>query len=157
MNIIFDDKERFLLDKLNNYYANHPHVLDQLKSILDGRSNISLRDINWFLTVYSKKHNTTATINDRMIHIHTTYENMSAHHKKKYFDVFRRSDKGKPNRFIYRYSGVEVETNVRQLNMFQFIDEYGILDIMKTHLKDIQKDMFDYHNMHRRSLELNDE
>ena len=43
-----------LLKKLQNFYINNNNI-DKMLNIINGKNNVSLRIIDWFVTNYSKK------------------------------------------------------------------------------------------------------
>jgi len=61
-------------------------------SILDKTSGISLRNIEWFITNYAKKHQTSyTTTNGRLFTVHCAYKSSLDGYSKKLFDPFARS------------------------------------------------------------------
>ena len=52
-----DTKLSLLMKSLTDFYTNSVYI-DQIKSIIDQNSVISLRILDWFITNYSKKHRT---------------------------------------------------------------------------------------------------
>jgi len=63
-------------------------------SILDKTSGISLRNIEWFITNYAKKHQTSyTTTNGRLFTVHCAYKSSLDGYSKKLFDPFARSEK----------------------------------------------------------------
>ena len=60
-----------------------------LESILDKSSGISLRNLEWFITNYAKKHNLTyTTSNGKLFTVHCAYKNTLDGYSKSYLTHF---------------------------------------------------------------------
>jgi hypothetical protein len=55
-------QEQWVLFRLEKFYSN-THNVDRVNNILNGKSDLSLRLIDWFVTNYSKKYNISYTDN----------------------------------------------------------------------------------------------
>ena len=109
--------------------------------IIEGKSDISLRLIDWFITNYSKKHNTiiTRVINGNVVHLNIflSYRSQLKSYSKTYFDPFRRRDRV---RFFYE-ADKSIDTTIGQLNMFRWILANDVLDYIAAYKADIEDDM----------------
>ena len=56
-------KKDILLNLLENFFKKNNNYLEEYLSIYYGRSNISLRVIDWFVTNYSKNNNIHYVVN----------------------------------------------------------------------------------------------
>ena len=54
MSVKYNTQNQILLDNLLLFY--NPKNLDKVINIINGKSKISLRLIDWFVTNYAKKH-----------------------------------------------------------------------------------------------------
>ena len=63
--------------------------------IINGKSEISLRILDWFVTRYSNKYKITIDMGDEedIFNVHISYKAQLKSYKKKYFDPFRRKKK----------------------------------------------------------------
>lgn len=125
-------QEQWVLVRLERFYQNSQR-LDRIKSILNGKSNISLRLIDWFVTNYSKKYNISyMTQKNKHVIVYLAYKSHLKAYSKKMFDPFCR---WKRIRFH------DCETTVGQLNFFEWAIEDEVLDYIEKHHSNIQTDM----------------
>ena len=118
-------KTDILLTSINNFY-NEEKNRTILKNILDKKSGISLRNIEWFITNYSKKNNVSYTTSDgKQFLVHCAYKSSLDGYSKKLFDPFFRSDK-----FEYTIPGSneQIQTTLAQLNFIKWCIKNDILD-----------------------------
>ena len=125
-------QEQWVLFRLEKFYANEVHV-NRVRDILDGKSNLSLRLIDWFVTNYAKKFNTSfVTKNDKHVIVYLSYKSHLKAYSKKMFDPFCRSRRIKFQGF---------ETTVGQLNFFEWAITDEILDYLEMHREEVHADM----------------
>lgn len=144
-----------LMLPLSKFYHDKKHI-DAILPIIDDNDSpeptrqiagskskrISLRLIDWFITNYSKKNNTVITRNDaqgNVIHfnVYLSYRSQLKAYSKKLFDPFRRRD-----RIMFFYDKKKsIETTIGQLNIFRWILENKIIDYIKDHFDQIDRDM----------------
>jgi hypothetical protein len=101
-----------------------------LKSILDKSSGISLRNLEWFITNYAKKHNLTyTTSNGKLFTVHCAYKSTLDGYSKKLFDPFCRSEK-----ISYTIPGTddEISTTVAQLNFIKWCIKNKVIDYISN-------------------------
>jgi hypothetical protein len=115
------------------FYSNKSY-LDSMLNIINGRSRISLRLVDWFVTNYAKKNFTV--INNRF-KIHIQYKLQLKAYSKKRFDPFCRWDRVT----IPYYNDQYIETTIGQLNFFKWFIENNILDFIDENLQHIEADM----------------
>ena len=83
-------QEQWVLYRLEKFYSNTENF-DRVKNILDGKSKISLRLIDWFVTNYSKKYNVTyVTKTQKHTIVYLSYKSHLKAYSKKMFDPFCR-------------------------------------------------------------------
>lgn len=126
-------REQWVLQRLDTFYATHLDALQILKDVLEGKSAISLRVLDWFITNYSKQHNTSYVTRDgRHIIVYLAYKARLKAYSKTMFDPFCRWER-------INFHGVS--TTVGQLNCFAWAYEDGVLDYLQQHLEDVHADM----------------
>jgi hypothetical protein len=125
-------QEQWVLFRLERFYSN-PNNLSIIKNILDGNSRLSLRLIDWFVTNYSKKFN-TSYISDTQKHIvvYLSYKSHLKAYSKKMFDPFCRSKRIKFQDF---------ETTVGQLNFFEWAISDNIISYLEKNYNKVHEDM----------------
>lgn len=125
-------QEQWVLFRLEKFYS-IPENFNRVKDILDGKSKISLRLIDWFVTNYSKKYNVTyVNKNQKHIIVYLSYKSHLKAYSKKMFDPFCRWKRIKFH---------EMETTVGQLNFFEWAITDEVLKYLEEHQQEIHKDM----------------
>jgi len=77
-----------LLDALRRFFEVPEHT-HQLKDILEHRRGVSLRNLEWFVTNYSRQTNVTyKTPTGRQFTVHVAYKSSLDGYSKKFFDPF---------------------------------------------------------------------
>jgi len=124
-------KDKLLMTNINIFYKKNP--IDNVLDIIKGKSKISLRLLDWFVTNYAKSN--PVIINN--INIYLNYKSQLKAFSKKQFDPFCRRE-----RIVYYYSEDEsILTTVGQLNFFKWLFEYNILDYINNNLDAIENSM----------------
>ena len=125
-------QEQWVLHRLRQFYA----VGDRLKTlrdILEGKTNISLRILDWYVTNFAKKNNISyITKEGKHVIVYFAYKSHLKAYSKKMFDPFCRWE---------RIDFEGISTTVGQLNFFAWVMEDGILDYMADHRDEIHADM----------------
>lgn len=134
-----DTKLSLLMKSLTEFYRNSIYI-EQIRSIIDQNSIISLRILDWFITNYSKKHRTIISNNNnnnKSIDVYQNYKLQLKSFSKKQFDPFCRK-----NKIIFYYNDEDyIETSCGQLCFFRWCFENDILNYVKTNLNTIEQDM----------------
>lgn len=131
-----DTKLSLLMKSLTDFYRNSIYI-EQIRSIIDQNSVISLRILDWFITNYSKKHRTIITNQRGSIDVYQNYKLQLKSFSKKQFDPFCRK-----NKIIFYYNDDDyIETSCGQLCFFRWCFENDILNYVKTNLSTIEQDM----------------
>ena len=130
-------KQDLLMESLSVFFKNNDNIKEVL-NIVDGKSSISLRILDWFVTNYSKKNNIKySNKNSNQFIVYLEYKCQLKAYSKKQFDPFCRR-----NRINFYYDDENyVKTTVGQLNFFRWAIENDILDYVTNNLKDIEQDM----------------
>jgi len=140
-----------LLNSLTRFYDNDEN-LEKLKKILNNQDKISLRLIDWFVTNFSKKHNTIYLIYNtpeekrtlcedneiiEQFNVFHGYKSQLKAFSKKQFDPFCRRERIS---FITK-DGSELSTTVGQLNFFRWAIPNMIVEFITTNYEIIENDM----------------
>jgi len=121
---------------LQEFYT-MPGNLEKLLSVLHGGSTISLRLVDYFVTNYAKKMNTSFTANNRHFLVYFNYKRELNAYSKRLFDPFCRRE-----RIQFEARGqTPFVTTVGQLNFFRWFIEKDIYDYVLANHEQIEKDM----------------
>jgi len=118
--------------------------LDQFLQIINGKSEISLRLLDWLITNYSKNNNIVYPLNiggvDKQFNIFLNYKTQLKAYSKKQFDPFQRRERIS---FVVMKNNEKqtVITTIGQLNFFRWAIQHNIIEYAKKNIKNIEKDM----------------
>jgi len=124
-------QEQWVLHRLEKFYSNPEHIT-KVSDILEGKSNLSLRLIDWFVTNYAKKFNVAFTTKDKYVIVYLSYKSHLKAYSKKMFDPFCRCKR-------IKFHGLD--TTVGQLNFFEWIISDEIIGYLETHREAVHADM----------------
>jgi hypothetical protein len=114
-----------------------PENLEKLIPILKGDSAISLRLVDYFVTNYAKKMNTSYMLHDKHFLVYFNYKRELNAYSKRLFDPFCRRE-----RIMFQAEGIEqFVTTVGQLNFFRWFIEKDILSYIVENREAIEQDM----------------
>lgn len=131
-----DTKLSLLMKSLTEFYRDSIYI-EQIKSIIDQNSIISLRILDWFITNYSKKNRTIITNSKGSMDVYQNYKLQLKSFSKRQFDPFCRK-----NKIIFYYNDEDyIETSCGQLCFFRWCFQNDILNYVKTNLSTIEQDM----------------
>ena len=123
------------------YFFSDREKLDKIIPIITGKSNISLRILDWFVTNYSKKNNIWYEIlqNNKIKNfiVYLDYKSQLKAFAKTNFDPFCRRERIS---FI-DHDNNELITTVGQLNFFRWSLENNILKYINENYEVIENDM----------------
>lgn len=135
-------KQTLLMNTLNIYFKDIEH-LNIMIPIIVGKSSISLRVLDWFVTNYAKKNNVSYDVFDKKTNlmkkfiVHIDYKSQLKAYSKKYFDPFCRRE-----RIIFNdQNNNEIVTTAGQLNFFRWVIDNDIIYFIYNNLKTIEADM----------------
>ncbi|QKF94047.1 hypothetical protein QKU48_gp0589 [Fadolivirus algeromassiliense] len=137
------DKYYKSLDKKN---------IESMIQIVDGKSKISLRLLDWFVTRYADKYkirfnkkvivengeNSDNKVDDGF-NVHISYKCQLKSYKKRYFDPFRRRKKFKY--YFDKEKTTSMVTTIGQLHFFRWAFVNGIIDYVNINYVAISKAM----------------
>jgi hypothetical protein len=129
-------KQDQVVSWLHDFYSS-PGNLEKLLPILQGTSPVSLRLIDYFVTNYAKKMNTSFPQAGRHFLVYFNYKRELNAYSKRLFDPFCRRE-----RIMFQVRGMEpFVTTVGQLNFFRWFIEKNILEFVLENRETIEKDM----------------
>jgi hypothetical protein len=116
-----------LLKSITEFYE-EPENFELLKGILEKTSGVSLRNLEWFITDYSKKKNFSYTTKTgKLFSVHMSYKSSLDGYSKKLFDPFCRTQK-------IEFQGIQ--TTVAQLNFIRWCIKNDIITTTKEVLEE---------------------
>jgi hypothetical protein len=138
---LISSKKDLLMNSLIHFFQ-HVENLNQVIPIITGKSYISLRILDWFVTNYSKKNNIhyQLTGEDGKIKnfiVYLDYKAQLKAYSKQNFDPFCRRERIS---FI-DHNNNELITTIGQLNFFRWSIENNILIYIQSNYCEIEKDM----------------
>jgi len=130
----------------NNNAGKITNTIHTVANIIEGKSDISLRLIDWFVTNYSKKYNTIVPLKDankNVIHfnVYLSYRSQLKSYSKHLFDPFRRRDRIEFPYENEKKQRATIETTVGQLNFFRWILQNNLLQYIVQNHDEIESDM----------------
>ena len=150
-------KETFHYKIIDKYYKKLSiKKVETMIDIIEGKSKISLRLLDWFITRYANKHKIRfERINNKIVdndpedkfdskidngfNVHISYKAQLKSYKKKYFDPFRRRKK-----FRYYFDKdktVSLCTTIGQLNFFKWAFTNYVIEYVMENYNLISKAM----------------
>tara|TARA_B100001093_G_C26566343_1_gene900941 strand:- start:142 stop:861 length:720 start_codon:yes stop_codon:yes gene_type:complete len=148
-------KQALLMIPITKFFTVKEHIT-QFLDIIEGRTKISLRLIDWFVTNYSKKNNTFYNMNyyktplvknkkkkkistnfDQYFNVFNNYKSQLKAYSKLHFDPFCRRTRIS----FYYQKDKSILTTVGQLNFFKWTIENYIIDYMLENIQAIESDM----------------
>ena len=125
-------KSDVLLKSLDDFFEDEKNF-SILSDILTHKNGISLRNLEWFITIYSKSNNLMYKTSTGNFRVHVAYKSSLVGYSKKLFDPFCRTER-------IEFKGLT--TTVAQLNFIRWcikneIIEYMIKEkpVLQTHHK----------------------
>ena len=136
-----NSKQDLLMVSLTQFFKGKNNLNKMLK-IIYGKSSISLRILDWYVTNYSKKFNIMYDIIDKdnnlkKFNVFIEYKSQLKSYSKKQFDPFCRRERIS----FYDTDNKEIITTVGQLNFFRWSIENKIIEYVEKNLEAIEKDM----------------
>lgn len=129
-------KQELVIQSLQRFYNTRDDI-HEIVELLQGTSDVSLRLIDWFVTNYSKTHSISYILNNQKFCVYMNYKNQLKAYSKKLFDPFCRRE-----RILFQIPGYEpFLTTVGKLNFFRWAIEKGILNYIKGHQPEIEREM----------------
>ena len=113
-----------------------PRNSNVLCDILEKKSGISLRNLEWFITNYSKQRNLSfVTPEGKRFTVHCSYKSTLDGYSKKLFDPFCRAEK---INFKIPNTEKNIKTTVAQLNFIRWCIKNSIIDYLREHKEELK-------------------
>jgi hypothetical protein len=146
----FNKKEICYYKNIDKFFrgchAKHPEILTCMINIIEGKSDISLRVLDWFITKYSKKKIPVGIKNGEVFDVKISYKAQLKSYKKRNFDPFRRRKKffypcTEEGYILENGENKHVFTTLGQLNFFKWAFSNNIIAYVDTNLDQIISEM----------------
>jgi hypothetical protein len=130
------DKDELLHKTLKQFFTKQRLIL--MRNIIEDKKPVSIRKLEWFISIYCKKNNIKYNVNGNTFNVYNSYKNEQLKsYSKKYFDFFRRN-----NTMTIKISDKEeVETTIAQMNFFKWAISNNIIEYVEKNLTKINKEM----------------
>ncbi len=146
-------KETYYYRIIDKYHKSlDPKKVQNMIDIINGKSKISLRLLDWFVTRYANKYkirfendNVIADDDDKTkkvdngFNVHISYKAQLKSYKKRYFDPFRRRKKFRY--FFDKEKKITLVTTIGQLNFFRWAFTNDVVDYVAANYDHISKAM----------------
>ena len=130
------NRSEVLLQSINEFFGETKNS-ETLMDVLDKRNGISLRNLEWFITNYSKKTNLTYTnTNGKKFAVHCAYKSSLDGYSKKLFDPFCRTEKIE---FTIPDTDKKINTTVAQLNFIRWCIKNNIIEYLVNNKENLLK------------------
>lgn len=138
MNTNYSTQNDLLLQNLLEFYKEGDNM-DKMLNIINGKSLISLRIIDWFATNYAKKNYTVYQLQgtERRFKVYNDYKLKLKAYSKRRFDPFCRWER---INIPYKEDSY-IQTTIGQLNFFKWALENNVIDYIEQNFKSIEVDM----------------
>ena len=146
------DKMKLLYNSLQEYFYNNKKILDIILPIINGKSKISLRLIDWVMSKLSKLEVMTTVKEDGKIieDFGEYYDIYIGGDHKEFYDPFKR---GKRINFPISPDKMIIST-LGQVNALRMAIEFGVITKIEENLKDYKYKSRIYHKFMRLANEL---
>lgn len=138
MTINYSTQNDLLLQNLLEFYKEGDNM-DKMLNIINGKSLISLRIIDWFATNYAKKNYTVYQLEgtEKRFKVYNDYKLKLKAYSKRRFDPFCRWER---INIPYKEDSF-IQTTIGQLNFFKWALENNVIDYIEQNFKSIEIDM----------------
>jgi len=133
--IQISSQENRLIKLVEHFYESLTNIKEFI-GIINSKSEISIRLIDYFVTKYSKKNKISYKIDNNYFNIHQSYKQQLKNFQKKNFDPFARGI-----RIPYYVSNIWIITTIGQLNFYQWFISNKILEFVVKNKDIIESDM----------------
>lgn len=146
-----------LLLSLSKYYFRN-NKIQILKDIIENKSKLSLRLIDWYVTNYCKQNNIVYILdkknNSGYFNVYLNYRSQLKAFKKILFDPFRRRE-----RIFFSYGNDknnEINTTIGQLNFFRWAIDNDIIKNLQKNIVNVEHDMLNRQKVGKNIVEVDE-
>ena len=134
----YSTQNDLLLNNLLDFYK-QDNNMDKMLNIINGKSVISLRIIDWFATNYAKKNYTVYQLQgtEKRFKVYNDYKLKLKAYSKRRFDPFCRWER---INIPYKEDSY-IQTTIGQLNFFKWALENNVINYIEQNFKSIELDM----------------
>ena len=134
-------KNAMMKSSMESYVEENPETLRRLIDIVNGRSKVSLRILDWFVTNYARERDlvyvyTTKDLHVRRMIVFSEYRQQLRAYSKKRFVPFCRRERME---VVCPTTGQVVYTTIAQLNFFRWAVQRKLLDYVEEHVVEIAR------------------
>jgi hypothetical protein len=152
-NIQISSQENIIIKSFEKFYENKQNI-NLLIEIINSKSKISIRLIDYFVTKYSKQYKINYKINenneDYIFNAYISYKQQLKAFQKKYFDPF-----GRGERIPFFANNDCVITTIGQLNFYRWFFTKKIFDYCLNNYTVIQNELLLNKNVKKRCKSFN--
>tara|TARA_X000000950_G_C13869932_1_gene642438 strand:+ start:1296 stop:1811 length:516 start_codon:yes stop_codon:yes gene_type:complete len=142
------EKNDLLFEKLQEYFQDQDHFLI-FKNTTSGKSCISLRLLDYFITSYAKQKDVCYPLKGDPFHVYNSYKSQLKAYSKKHLDPFCRRER---TELLNRNCNESIITTIGQMNLFRWVIESNIIEYINANIHDIETTMkCELTNPHKRS------
>jgi hypothetical protein len=149
-------QNELLLKSLMEFYKDKTNI-EKMMKIVNGKTKISLRIVDWFVTNFAKKYYTVydiSSFNNKeetvRFKVYNEYKLKLKSYKKQRFDPFCRWE-----RITIPYEeDMYMETTIGQLNFFKWAIENKIIEYIEENYEMIERDMDSRNSISRRNTSM---
>jgi len=148
-------QNELLLKSLMEFYKDRTNI-EKMMKIVNGKTKISLRIVDWFVTNFAKKYYTVYDISNsnneetNRFKVYNEYKLKLKSYKKQRFDPFCRWE-----RITIPYEeNMYMETTIGQLNFFKWAIENRIIEYIEENYEMIESDMDSRNSISRKNVSI---
>lgn len=149
------NKDKMHYRCIDKYFKNIPiSQIEKMRKIIDDKSGISLRFLDWFVTKLSDYHNISYMLDGEHFYIYSSYKAQLKTFRKQTFDPFRRG----AIKFYYKFDIIvdghtvtkQFKTTISQLNFFKWLFRYKIIDYIEDNLTKLTQMFISFNNENKK-------
>ena len=131
------EKNDLLFEKLEEYFQNE-EKFSTFRNTTTGKSSISLRLLDYFITSYAKHKDVSYILKNEQFHVYNSYKSQLKAYSKRHLDPFCRRER---TELMNRNNNEIITTTIGQMNLFRWVIDSGILDFINNNIDDIEQAM----------------
>ena len=138
------DLEKKIFDGIKNYFAKiDQYKVKDMVEIINGKTNLSLKFLEWFTIVYSNQKNLVFPLYNKKINIYKSFYKRQRCYGGVLFCVHVRG-----NKISYNYDSVDetkiIDTSVGQLNFFSWLYKHNVINYIRFNYSNLEEEYEKY-------------